>query len=171
MPLKTIHSRKTTSSWNTMCLTHTHVNIVKKSVCKTTRKYTCVHYSILLLLLSSNVSSHLLLPVLSMEKSADSYSIICKTKHSLIVSVILLDALANIRELTWVKYFPVFSTASNNRLWFYLSSVSFFLFLCKKQFLFDNEYTHPGLIERYFIKDYSEGEFVIFIQFDLWKSA
>lgn len=134
MPLKTIHSRKTTSSWNTMCLTHTHVNIVKKSVCKTTRKYTCVHYSILLLLLSSNVSSHLLLPVLSMEKSADSYSIICKTKHSLIVSVILLDALANIRELTWLKYFPVFSTASNNRLWFYLSSVSFFFSSVRSNF-------------------------------------
>lgn len=96
MPLKNNpEQKKTTSSWNTMCMTHRYVNIIKNQ----RKKHQETH--IISIYIKSVISLTLLRPFHEKKKhtkTADSHSIACKTKHSWTVSVILLYALANIKH-------------------------------------------------------------------------
>lgn len=95
MPLKNNpEQKKTTSSWNTMCMTHRYVNMIKNQ----RKKHQETH--IISIYIKSFISLTLLRPFHEKNntKTADSYSIACKTKHSWTVSVILLYALANIKH-------------------------------------------------------------------------
>lgn len=92
---KQSRTEKTTSSWNTMCMKHRYVNIIKNQ----RKKHQETH--IISIYIKSFISLTLLRPFHEKKphtKTADSHSIVCKTKHSWTVSVILLYALANIKH-------------------------------------------------------------------------
>lgn len=95
MPLKNNpEQKKTTSSWNTMCITPRYVNIINNQRKKTpgNTHYFYIHKKFHLTYSSPSF------PWKNPTKTTDSHSIACKTKHSWTVSVILLYALANIKH-------------------------------------------------------------------------
>lgn len=93
---KQSRTEKTTSSWNTMCITPRYVNIINNQRKKTpgNTHYFYIHKKFHLTYSSPSFPEK----KKTHTKTADSHSIACKTKHSWTVSVILLYVLANIKH-------------------------------------------------------------------------
>lgn len=123
MPLKNNpEQKKTTSSWNTMCMTHRYVNIIKNQ----RKKHQETH--IISIYIKSFISLTLLRPF--HEKTPHQN---CRFPFNSLQDQTYLNSLGHLvvrlsQHKTWFKHFPVFSTASSNRLWFYLGSGNFFSF-------------------------------------------